>query len=504
MRNIKFIVILLSSLFVLSCSKAERGEGSEDDGLRLKDVIVNNVFARYDESKLLFDVLLPGVTDFTSIHLSYSAIAEEVLLNGEPFVYGSIVDATRPVTITLVHGGAKKDYTLHVHNTGLPVVSIDTPSSAPIKSKDEWLEGARMTIRDKDGKLEYDSSLSIRGRGNSTWGYPKKPYALKLDEKSKILSMPSNKRWILLANWKDRTLLRNDAAFWLSSHSGLEYTVSGQFVELMLNGKHQGNYYLCEQIKIGKNRVPIQEMDAFETDPEKITGGYLLELDTYYDEPLRFRSPLNLPYQIKQPEEDEISDEAYWYIRNYISELESVLTDEERVLNHDYEEYIDVDSAIEYLIVQELTGNEDFYSTWPENGPHSCYVYKDRDGKLMHGPAWDFDYNTFMPTRSTWWQGATRTMYYPYLLKDDKFKQRLIEIWDERKNEFKGLSEYLDKMTEYLALSAGANHKMWPLGDQKQNGDEDLSFEYAVDRMKEGFEAKWNWMDRNISKISVK
>lgn len=504
MRKYLIIIYILILPLFFSCSK-ENGGGVHGDELRFTDVYVQNVRGIYDEASHSYDVLLPGETDFSSLIFYFSTNAEEVLVNGVPYVYGTLVDASHPMEIALVKGDRRAEYTVNVHNTGLPVVRIDTPSARPIISKETWMKDAWMTICDKDGNIDYEGSLSIRGRGNSTWGYPKKPYALKLDEKSRIMSMPSNKRWILLANWKDRTLLRNEAAFWLSKHSGLEYTVDGKFVELVLNGEHQGNYYLCEQIKIGKNRVPIEEMEPMETDPEKITGGFLLELDTYYDEPVKFRSNyVGLPYQVKQPDEDELSVSALDYIKGYIYDCESVLVDESRVRNHEYEEYIDVDSAIEYLIVQELTGNEDFYSTWPENGPHSCYMYKDRGGKLMHGPVWDFDYHTFMPTRSTWWQGATRTMYYPYLLKDEKFKTRLIEIWEERKNEFKGLSEYLDGMADYLTLSVGVNHRMWPLDGQSQNEDETYSFQQAVSTMKEGFEAKWNWMDRNISKLDVK
>ena len=82
--------------------------------------------------------------------------------------------------------------------------------------------GATMRISRPDGTVDYEGSLEIRGRGNSTWNYPKKPYALRLPEKHAVLGMPGHKRWILLANWKDRTLMRNDAAFWLSRHTGLQ------------------------------------------------------------------------------------------------------------------------------------------------------------------------------------------------------------------------------------------------------------------------------------------
>lgn len=460
-----------------------------------------------DRDTRTFTVTLPTATDFSSIVLNFTIFGDTVFADGTELVSGvTEVDASAPVTLVVKKGKTETPYTLKVQNTGLPVVRINTPGSRSVASKETWMEGASMRIENPDGTVDYEGSMSIKGRGNSTWGYPKKPYALKLDSKANVLGMPKHKRWILLANWKDRTLLRNEAAFWLSRQTGLPYTVRGQFVELEFNGKHAGNYYLCEQIKIGKDRVNIDEMDPFETDPGLITGGYLLELDTYHDyynEPKRFTSPyFRLPYQVKEPDEEDISDEAFRYIQDYVRELETLLRDQTRVANHEYEEYFDVDSAIWFMIVNELANNTDFYNTWPTNGPHSVYLYKERGGKIYSGPVWDFDYHGFVPSLSHQWAGATRTVYYPALYKDEKFRKRMIELWDSRKDELLKLTDYIDVMADRIRLSEVYNHALWPIpSTQNENGDEQMTFQQAVDRIKEGFTEKWKWMDAHIGDL---
>ena len=468
---------------------------------------VNGQNAFLDKDSRTFTVTLPTVTDFSSIVPTFAIYGETVLYGNTEMVSGvTPVDATQPVKLVVRNGKTENTYTLIVRNTGLPVVRITTPGKRNVTSKETWMEGATMRIENPDGTLDYEGPMSIKGRGNSTWGYPKKPYALKLDKKDKILGMPKHKRWILLANWKDRTLLRNDAAFWLSRQTGMPYTVRGQFVELEFNGKHAGNYYLCEQIKIDKNRVDIDEMDAFETDPDLITGGYLLELDTYhgyYNEPMSFDSPyFNLPYQVKEPDEDEISNEAFKYIQDYVRDLEILLKDQNRVKNHEYEEYLDVDTAIWFLFVNELATNTDFYNSWPANGPHSVYLYKERDGKLYSGPVWDFDYHGFVPSLAHQWAGAKKTVYYPALYKDEKFRGRMLELWEDKKNDFLKLTDYIDEMAEKIRLSEEFNHALWPIpAYQEENGDEQMSFQEAVDRIKEGFTEKWKWMDSHIGDL---
>ncbi len=485
-----FLAAVLASL-TTGCEKA-RTPGKErvlePGDVPAPTVTYDGKTISFDKTTETFSAVYPTRTDFSGVLVKLGTEAGRVQLDGKDVdPEGFVADLSQPKTLRLISDWIYHDFTLAAANTGLPVVRIQT--LGPIDSKEIWQEGASLRIELPDGTVDYEGTMSIRGRGNSTWGYPKKPYAIKLDEKAEILSMPSHKRWVLLANWKDRTLMRNDATFWLSRHSGLPYTVRGQYVEVVLNGKHAGNYYLCEQIKINKNRVNVAD------------GGLLLELDTYFDEVNRFKSEdFQLPWMVKEPDEEELTPEAFEEFKQWIADLEKLLKDPERVQAHEYEQYIDVDTAIDFLLVQELTGNNDFFNYWPDTGPHSVYLYKQPGGKLYTGPLWDFDFHTFIPDRTNFWAGAKQTMYYPALLQDEKFRTRLVERWDAQKDTFKQLADYIDETAERIRVSEGYNHELWPITN-RENGDEEMTFQKAVDRMRKAFLDKWEWMDKNIKKL---
>lgn len=455
------------------------------------EVYIDSQKATFDDASSTYTVTTPTRTDFSDLDVQLSTEADRVLLDGQEVdPAGFKLDLRKSKTLRVIFDRTYRDLTLSIRNTGLPVVRIQTRD--PVTSKEVWQEGATMRIELPEGAVDYEGTMSIRGRGNSTWNYPKKPYALKLDEKAEILSMPAHKRWVLLANWKDRTLMRNAAAFWLSDHTELPYTVRGEFVEVVLNGKHIGNYFLCEQIDISKNRVNVKE------------GGLLLELDTYFDEVNRFLSKdFQLPWMVKEPDEDELTPEAFTEFKQWIAELETLLKNTQRIQAHEYEQYLDVDTAIDFLIVQELTCNHDFYNNWPTNmppGPHSAYLYKQPGGKLYSGPVWDFDYHTFVPSRTAQWAGANKTIYYPALLKDQKFRERLLERWNTQKDGLKELASWIDATAERLALSEGFNDALWPISNS-ENGDEKMNFPTAVNRMRKAFLDKWAWIDANIKNL---
>ena len=511
MKDFRVFLLLTGILCISACNKADTPVSVDvDPAVELKEgkvnvyrVSIGGSTAELEPSSSTFTVTLPAVTDFSSMDVSFSSDATEILSGDKSLSPTSTgVDLSSPLSVRFIRDGVYQDYTLVARNTGLPVVRVETPGRKAVTSKDVWMDGATLRIEWPDGNVDYEGVTEIRGRGNSTWNYPKKPYALRLNEKGEILGMPSHKRWILLANWKDRTILRNDAAFWLSRNTGLPYTVRGEYVELVFNGEHKGNYYLCEQIKLNKKRVNVEKMDAMETDPEKITGGYLLEVDSYFDETYRFQfgNLFNIPWMVKEPDEDELSTDAFNYIKNWIHDLEILMKDTDRVKAHEYEAYLDVDTAIDYMIVEELTGNHDFYNEWPALGAHSAYLYKERGGKLYHGPVWDFDYHVFCPDRTHFWAGATRTLFYPALLKDERFRTRMLERWDSQKDQLKKLPEYIDEQADRLRLSESFNHVLWPISNW-ENGDENMTFQESVDRIKKAFLDKWAWMDKNIRNL---
>lgn len=378
--------------------------------------------------------------------------------------------------------------------TGLPNVILTTPDSADITSKTEWMKNACITILNADGTIDYeDSTLQIRGRGNSTWGYPKKPYALKLGSKAEILGMPKHKRWVLLANWMDRTLMRNDVAFQIARQTGLAWTPRGQFVEVVLNGKHIGNYYLCEQIKVDENRVNIKEMKAKDTKGDALTGGYLMELDIYFDEVNKFRSSIrNLPYMFKEPDEDVLQPQQQQYMENYVNELEKKLYADDWLARREYADYMDLESFVDWWFVQELTFN------WEPNHPKSSYMHKDRLGKLTAGPVWDFDYMTFSPHTNNFL--IKDAIYYNRLFQDPAFVALVKARWSMLKPRFERIYDYIYATAATLKDSEPINTKMWPISTEL-NGDEKMSFGAAADRMANSYHGRIERLDVLIADL---
>ena len=154
---------------------------------------------------------------------------------------------------------------------GIPRIVIETENHRGINDRETEIP-AKLQIWGENASESEVMELTIRGRGNSTWGEPKKPYSIKFKEKQSLLGMAEAKKWVLLANYLDRTLIRNAVAFEITKKTNLEWTPSGKFAEVFLNGKFLGNYFICEKIQIDKNRL------------NKSKDSYLLEFDTNYDE----------------------------------------------------------------------------------------------------------------------------------------------------------------------------------------------------------------------------
>lgn len=511
---------------------SSEGYGLNDMSPVSEDIVHKTVV---NETERTVTVTMPTVTNFSDMRFNYVITGDAVMMDGK--VVNGETHVSQNAILTVRSGNFGKNYTLVARNTGLPVVRITTNgfTREDIESdethenwrgtnKDRPGETAHIRIEKPDGKEGLDIETEIKGRGNASWTYDKRPYALKLNKKKSVLGMSESKRWILLANWKDRTLLRNDAAFWLSKKSGLPYTVDGQFVELEFNGDYRGNYYLCEQIKIEPGRVAINEFSA--TD---VTGGYLMEIDNNYDENYKFLSGFyksgsgwnaevkGLKYMFKEPDEN-LPDEAFNYMVQYIQDMETLIKKIPNG-NYGYREYIDLDSAIWFMFLNELTGNGDFFntdgsvgSTW--YGPHSTYLYKDRDladgtrSKLFMGPIWDFDYLTFYnksgrPSRSNKWVGvAESNYYYYYFTQDPVFRSRAYELWSAYKPIIESaMLTYIEDMKDYLTLSEEFNSDKWGWDgtDQEQNGDNGDTFISAVSKMKTAFTTKLNFMDGKIT-----
>ena len=385
--------------------------------------------------------------------------------------------------------------------TGLPVVYVDTEGGKPVVSKEDYLN-ASLSIRGTEVYEGLESAVcQIRGRGNTTWTWPKKPYLLKLDSKQSIFGFPKHKRWILLANFLDRTLMRNLVSMKVSSMTNLAWTPHCVPVELVLNGKHQGSYLLIEQVRVDKNRVNITEMKPEDNAGDKLTGGYLLELDFHYDNKVQWIDPHGrnnqwgdgIPFGVKSPDEDEITPEQVAYIKQYVYDAaEALYGPDFKDPEKGYAKYIDVDSFIDYWIVFEVMGNHEL------SNPGSVYMHKDRGGKLVAGPCWDFDwgvlsYNTSPQARSGLING--NAIWYARLRQDPAFEAKLKARFQELLPQLETIPAYMDECEKLLTASAKLNFAMWnPAEDASQNGghiingDENLSFHDAVTRLKSIFQ----------------
>lgn len=278
----------------------------------------------------------------------------------------------------------------HVRLTNLPHVYINTFSGSDIYSKTNYVMARMWYVDEKDSVAFYDS-LQIRGRGNSTWNLAKKPYRIKFQKKEKFLGKgyAKTKKWTLLANHADKTLIRNALTRQLGERLGLKFNPAAKFVDLTLNGQYIGNYQISDQIDVRPHRVNITEQDVALTDTSNITGGYLLEVDGFFDfqdGTTGYYTKLHsVPIRIHYPDEDEIDPRQFNYISQFTNDFERLLFSTNFAdAELGYRPRVDSTSLANWYLATEISGNIDgFFST---------YFYKDRDDDRFYwGPLWDYD-----------------------------------------------------------------------------------------------------------------
>jgi len=392
-------------------------------------------------------------------------------------------------------------------NTGLPVIRLRTLNTAPILSKDIWIDGEMDVV---GGELfgSADSLLcKVRGRGNTTWSWPKKPYALKLDSKAALLGMPKHKRWVLLANFMDRTMMRNIVTMKVGSLTSLDWTPRCQSVELVLNGAHRGNYLLIEQVKADSKRVPVDE-----------DNGYLLELDYHDDNEVQWVSPYGqsynaacvlrkgIPFGIKNPDPEVITDAQAAWIKNHIDSVASVLYGPSGSLSgNGLDQYIDYTSFADYFIVFELMINGEL------SNPGSVYFHLNPGEKIKAGPLWDFDwgtlsYNCYPAAKSSFIN--KEGVWVDKLLTNPDFVAVLKNRWSDLKPSLETVPAFIDSTKAVLEASAEKNFQKWNPAEDSNfnsgniiNGDENMSYSAAVDRLKKIYSERLATLSNIIGKL---
>lgn len=467
--------------------RVQNGEGNEIESIGIGDVDA-------EKDGNVFMLKLASTTNLKALKPTITSNCTSIRIKGRDVAYSSDdeVDFSKPVTFVAVGpDGTEQEYTAVVYFSNLPVVYMSTPSA--ITSKEVWTADCEMQIWNAGDNDALYQEVNVKGRGNSTWGRPKKPYAIKLDKKAEVLGMPKHKRWVLLANYYDLSNLRTEVSMDMGRRTGLEYTPRTVFVEFVMNGTYQGLYQLTEQLKIDENRVDVGD------------DGFLLEVDNragqdpedVYFTDSRVRNPL----VIKDPDVEYGSDD-FEYIKAYISSVSAALSE----LNNDssseeYQDLIDLPSFVDWYLVNEITRNNDacFFS--------SCYMNLRRGEKLRMGPLWDFDlaignseYNDSQNPIGFWLRTTIR--WYIDLYKSPQFVSELKSRFDALYNSREDLYANLRSQRDYIRDAYIENELKWRRLNVGTNRDViSQNFDTKVEEIVDWLEIRFNWMKGEFDQL---
>ena len=484
--------------------KKDEINNSEDGKGGFKSFSLTDGSRIFDSFEITDSTILITVTNQMDCHALkafFEHDGKDVYVKGKKQISGESIndfsDFCNPVVYTIeMSNGKRKKYTVHLFD--LPVVIVNTEDNMPIVDKETWVPST-IRIIDNDGSVLLDDSLKIKGRGNASWEmdrYLKKSYTVKLNKKNQILGMPKSKRWVLLGHSGDWTKLRTPFCFKLSEMAGFEWTPRGKNVEFILNGKHMCNYYLCEQIRVEKDRINIEEMNPADTIGDAITGGVLFEVSQEFDEEYKFKSAFwELPFMFKCPN-DDIKPIHLDYFKSYVDSLEVSLVNDEKRNSNEFLKYMDIDSYIRWWIVNEVIVNLE-----EESPTKNFYMYKERgyDKKLYAGAPWDFDWGTFWKSRADGWI-CMQKKFYSRLFWNTYFKQRVKEIWNAVKQEYDKYAEQdINNLMKLNKNSVLRDQLLYPVNNE--NEENGMEYEDAVNYIFGVFKYRMDWMDENIKKM---
>ena len=439
---------------------------------------------------------LPQLSGSKELIPRFSFLGTGVTINDQKATSGSSkYDFSTPVKLTVKGVDKTVEYMVYVYTyTGLPIMYIDTEGAAPIKSKTVYLNAHMRLVEDavtrSPGEVT-EADLQIKGRGNSTWGQPKKPYRLKFNEKIRFFGEHKDKSWVLLANYSDKSMIRNDLALTMGKRSNLDWTPGGHFVELILNGQYDGTYMLCEKIKIDNNRVAVGD------------DGFLIEVDERAERDsgcvFTYAPHINYSIEIKEPEDVSFGDENYNYITNFLKMADDALFSENFTdPNEGWQKYMDIDSFVDWYIIHEISKNEVSMFHF------STYMNLQRGGKLKMGPIWDFDI-AFGNVKEA---GTTAmlpegfmlewSLWYQRLMQDPAFLSRLRHRFTYFYNHKEDFLTYINNDAQYLKYAAQENQKRWGTFYHYTYKQYDIwgSYQNEVQNLKEWLNTRMEWMRR--------
>lgn len=385
-------------------------------------------YSEWDDCRYLF---LPATADRSDLTVEVETAVSEmtVTLDGEPLVSGQTDIFAKKDVFALTVGG-RDCGTLHVMQSDLPCVYLhpETGNTDYLDSHKRVVQTGSVLMLGADGSVEYDGALEkLEQHGNSSWDYSKKkPYNIKLPKKQSLYGMGKAKKWVLLSNYLDHSMLRNTAAEYLAEQTGIPFPMESVYVDLYSGGSYRGTYQLCEKAQVSETRIGLTDLEAatedengaplkeyehiyagakgkeyqpdayryydIPCDPEDITGGYMVEFQLFNRYPNKTKSGfVTSRGQAVQIDAPEYATRAQVeYLRQFMQEAEDAIYSDTgyNSLGKHYSAYISTDAFALAYLMQETTENAD-------GSYASFFLWKESDnsgdGKLHYGPVWDFD-----------------------------------------------------------------------------------------------------------------
>lgn len=451
----------------------------------------NNAFLTADVSSSIGEESIIPLVTFSQSELipTFTTNAVKVLVDEVEQKSGMTKnDFSSPVVYQFImRNGETFQYTVKAEFllSAIPELTITTtdPSIVEIPSKDYYLEGT-LAVNGRGGYEDYTGKTEVKGRGNSTWGYPKKPYRLKLNKKAEICGLGKAKNYVLLANHLDPTLMLNSVAFKIGRLLELPFTNHAIPVDVVLNGIYKGSYLLTEQIEVKENRVDLDENNSV-----------MWELDSYWDDEPKFKSTaFNLPVMVKDP---DLTTEQFEYWKKDFNAFTTQFA-KEPLEGNSYVDMIDIESIAKFLITFNLVHNMEI------NHPKSVFLHKEGNGKYVMGPIWDFDwaydyegtsnhfgrYNTPLFSSS---MNGVGTAFFQRFLQDSRVKAIYKRTWqDFKNNKLDALLQYVDDYAVMLKPSVERNSELW---------ENTRSFDTKVKELKTWLRNRADYIDSEVSKL---
>ena len=436
---------------------------------------------------------------------------------------------------------SKPSSTLEFTSSNLPIIVINTHGQQIINESKITAdlgiiykgEGVRNYLTDSSNN--YNGIIGIEIRGSSSQMFPKKQYAVETrdqfgeDSSVSLLGFPEESDWVLYAPYSDKTLLRNVIIYKLYNEMG-RYATRTKFCELVLNDEYMGVYVLMEKIKRNKNRVDIKKLTSSDTTGNNLTGGYIIKIDKMDGEDNGgWQSTFTTPdkswqrtfYQYHYPKPEDISSQQKNYIHNIIYQFErEMIFLKSKGNDTSYTKLIDVNSLVDYFIINEVAKNVDGYRL-------SLFFYKDRDdinNKLVFGPIWDYNIALGNADYDKGW--TIDGWELPLLINDEQYNIYFVPFWWEKLNNnpyfmqkvydrwevlkdsifnVQRINNYVDSMLTYLDESQKRNFQKWNILNSKiwPNYYVLGSYSNEITFLKAWIKNRIDWINQNISDLLI-